>query len=940
VTDRLIASALFFVSGALGLGYQLVWVRKAALVVGASQIALATVLTSFFLGLALGSRFVARLRRSGTRSPLALYGAFELGIGVYALLFPLAFAALEAAYASLYGVASGSTAALFGLRFALLFVLFLPPTFLMGGTLPLLLDGLVARDREVGPLASALYAVNILGAVAGVLLTSYLAIPFLGMNGTSRAAGYANLAVGGLALALFRGTPPLHAPDEDARVTLPRFYLAASFVSGLAAIGYQVAWARWFALFATGDVHVTALLLAVYLSALAAGSLLLAALLRGGVAPLRVLAVAQLAVPVLVFACLDHWRWAALSFAPSEPQGSYEVDASWRFASEGLDVAFFAPLFQVALVIALPVLGIGVGLPALVAAASARAAALRAASGRLLFWNTLGGSLGGFALGYAAIPAFGLAGALRALAVLSLGLGVAALVRDARERGARMPSPMGVTAAAVALVLSLALGRGDPVRRTLESFAAGEGRVVEVVEGPVATAAVFEGAGKLTLVSGSVRHATATLGEVSSHVVQGHLPALFYPAPGAPRRVLGIALGSGQAFGALLQHPVEAMDVVDISPEIVALALRHFGAFNYDLGSDPRVRMHLDDGRHFVERAQGGSYDAVLLEPSPPTHEGMHSLYSLEFAEGIRRVLRDDGVFMQWLPLQFVTPGEARRIVATQLRVFPYTYAVRSGGSDVMLLGFKREAMPSFPRERLEERLAVLAREPRFAGRRWAPECEHDALTPEGLLSLVIAGPEALAGIAAQPYVDDVPLLAYGGPDRWLKPRYEGMQLARLSFAALPLTPYAKLAASFPGAPASLELEDERARVLTLFHLVSPVDVALAEARFQRAPAGDRKARRALRVAALHDLTGAKAASLTWLRVSLREGPRLSAPRFLDSVRVLARNRIEIEAPRLEAWLARLTPAERETPLARTLADELAQHQARDAERRSGYLFH
>ena len=438
MNDRILASALFFASGALGLGYQLVWVRKAALVVGASQIALATVLTSFFLGMALGSRFVGRLRRSAQRSPLALYGGFELGIGLYALLFPLAFAALEGVYASLYGVVSGSAAALFALRFGLLFLLFLPPTFLMGGTLPLLLDGLVARDREVGPLASALYGINILGAVVGVLVTSYAGIPLLGMNGTSRVAGYANLAVGGLALALFRSTPPLHAADAaGASAPLPRFYLAAAFVSGLAAIGYQVTWARWFALFATGDVHVTALLLAVYLSALAGGSLGLSALLRRGFPALRVLALAQLAVPVLVFACLDLWHRAVLTYTPAEPQGSYEVDPSWRFASEALDDVFFAPLFQVALVIAPAVLCIGVGLPALVAAATARATALRAASGRLLFWNTLGASLGGFALGYAAIPAFGLAGALRALAALSLGLGLRrALARGARARRA------------------------------------------------------------------------------------------------------------------------------------------------------------------------------------------------------------------------------------------------------------------------------------------------------------------------------------------------------------------------------------------------------------------------------------------------------------------------------------------------------------------------
>jgi spermidine synthase len=101
--------------------------------------------------------------------------------------------------------------------------------------------------------------------------------------------------------------------------------------------------------------------------------------------------------------------------------------------------------------------------------------------------------------------------------------------------------------------------------------------------------------------------------------------------------VLGIALGSGQAFGALLQHPVERMDVVDISPEIVDLAFRHFAPFNYEIALDPRVTLHLDDGRHFVDRAADASYERRAAQPSPPSHEGMHALYSLEFTESVRR---------------------------------------------------------------------------------------------------------------------------------------------------------------------------------------------------------------------------------------------------------------------------------------------------------------
>jgi spermidine synthase len=78
----LLASVLFLISGALGLGYQLIWIRKATLLVGSSQLAYATTVASFFLGLALGSAFVGRYLRSRRRSPLFVYGIFEAIIGV------------------------------------------------------------------------------------------------------------------------------------------------------------------------------------------------------------------------------------------------------------------------------------------------------------------------------------------------------------------------------------------------------------------------------------------------------------------------------------------------------------------------------------------------------------------------------------------------------------------------------------------------------------------------------------------------------------------------------------------------------------------------------------------------------------------------------------------------------------------------------------------
>jgi len=86
---------LFFLSGATGLVYEVVWMRMLTLVFGATAYATSTILASFFTGLALGSLYFGRLVDRG-RNPLTVYALLELGIGVFAFLMPLLFAGVTA----------------------------------------------------------------------------------------------------------------------------------------------------------------------------------------------------------------------------------------------------------------------------------------------------------------------------------------------------------------------------------------------------------------------------------------------------------------------------------------------------------------------------------------------------------------------------------------------------------------------------------------------------------------------------------------------------------------------------------------------------------------------------------------------------------------------------------------------------------------------------
>lgn len=957
---------LFFGSGALGLGYELVWIKKAAFVVGASQIALSTVLTAFFLGLAAGSVYFANHVRSRRRSPLYVYGLLEVLIGAYALAFPLLFELLELVYGAAYGLVAGSAVLLFALRFLLLFVLFLPPTFLMGGTLPLLLDGLVGEDASVGRRTGLLYGIHLLGAVTGVLITGYFAIPALGISGTSMAAAGGNLLIGGVALVAFRRLAPLHPEAEP--TPLGTFYPSLAFVSGLVAIGFQVAWARYFSLFNFSTVYITAVLLAVYLLALSTGSLLVSLLLRARLDALRIVAVSQALVPALVVVFVYAWRLAAYDLtlaveqteAGLRPVETFELneDAVWHFAGRTVDQIFFAPLFQVSLVIFAPVVALGMALPALIVAATPGPASLRSVSGGLMFWNTIGAGVGGFLAGYALLPGVGLHWTLLLLGTGSLGMSVAAQIRSWRTDDAPPRRPARAVALA-ALVLSLAvtvgfvLTREDITRHTLRIYLTSAGDRLEglefreVVEGPLATAWVVEEPDKIRIGSGAVQMAEVPKNRVSGQIIAGHLPPIFYPDARGPRDALGICVGSGQTFGAMLQHGIERLDVVDISPGMTGLARSVMSDFNHGLGHDPRVRFHLDDGRHFVQRAPDESYDIVALEPPPPNCDGVHSLYSREFYLEVSRVLRPHGVFSQWLPLYFLSPEETLAAVRTAAEVFPYCFVSKLEMGDFILLGY--EERPTFVASYVHERSQVLAEEWRNRGMApsgWFPQSRHAVGSLVGITSTLVLGPETVEAIAAPAVLrDDLQQLSYGLGDRWLLRRYQGLPLVWVSIAAFPVETTSSAVHYFdpPPPPAAVEaINQERLLVLQSMNLGDPRSVERNRAELESETDPRRRAELALALAVGFDIGLKKEAALRYLGVaaeaSLKPG-MVTPPPALHAARKIGRNRIAMFEDVVADWLAALAPEVRDAPLVAPVREELEAYRDRMAEIERRYVF-
>src|SRR5215510_6905365 len=190
---------IFFLSGATGLVYEVIWVRLTGLVFGNTSHAISVVLGAFMAGLALGSWWLGK-KADRVGSPLRFYGVLEIGIGVSASLVPLAFRSLYTIYwafaPSLQNVPGGNGL----LRFFTSFLVLIVPTFLMGGTLPVLARFFTEAVKEVQRKVGVLYALNTFGAAFGTLAAALFFVPRLGNIRSTLLIAAVNVLIGATAI--------------------------------------------------------------------------------------------------------------------------------------------------------------------------------------------------------------------------------------------------------------------------------------------------------------------------------------------------------------------------------------------------------------------------------------------------------------------------------------------------------------------------------------------------------------------------------------------------------------------------------------------------------------------------------------------------------------------------------------------------------------------
>ena len=699
-------AALFFVSGMTGLLYEVAFSKLLGYVFGATAYAVSAVLAAFMAGLAAGAHFGGRRAAKVTR-PLAAYGVLEIGVGLVCAVTPITFGLLTNAYVAAARAAPGSLALLTILRAGLAGLVVFIPTIAMGATLPIL-SRLIAGAEGGERRLPVLYALNTGGGALGSLAGAYFLLPALGIRGTIFAAALANIVIGAAAIFLGRrdvvtlpahetasidpspheptpdsAAPPASAPTAPAtpsalaRPADPPFDLGESivlaFASGLLVFTAEVVQTHLLALLIGNSAYAFGIMLAVFLVCLSIGASRAPWLAKkyGNSALVIGMAAASLAFAVT----LPLWDRLPNVFAFF---GKHVHTWAGREACRML-VAF--------VVLAPATLCMGTTFPLLLTRV-ARRREVASLVGRLTVANTIGTIVGSIATGYFILPALGsersLIGVSIAFAALALFTG-RALFRDATAGPRRFVAP---AMAGLGVILSIVLPRWDMGRMTSGAnvyFTLGPPpdrleMVREDVHGGVTTVARR---GDLLTLYTNGKFQGDNGAEMSAQRRFAHFPSLFVQKDD---RALVIGLGTGTTLGTVAAYPFERIDVAEISPAIVEASRVYYAEQAFHALDDPRVRLHVNDGRNFLFITTE-PYDLVTMELSSVWFAGSASLYSKEFYELVRSRLTDGGILQQWVQLHHIRRRELATIVRTLRSVFPHVALFVGGNQGILVAG-------------------------------------------------------------------------------------------------------------------------------------------------------------------------------------------------------------------------------------------------------------
>jgi spermidine synthase len=673
--------ALFVGSGCAALIYEVVWFQMLQLSLGSSAVSMGVLLGVFMGGMSLGSWFFPKYV-SAQRHPLRVYAVLELSIGVCGLLVLLVVPLLGGVYTAIAGTGQFSVF----LRGLVAAVVLLPPTVMMGATLPAIARWVETTPRGVSWMGY-FYGGNIAGAVIGCLLAGFYLLRVFDMMTATFVAVAFNGAVGAAALLLAKSAPyePSAAATKDPVIASgAKVVYVAIALSGLTALASQVIWARVLSLLFGATVYTFSLILAVFLVGLGIGSSLGSAMAHNLKNPRVALGWAQMGLCVAL-ASAAYLTTASMPFWPINP--SISTDVFFNFQLDLMRASF----------VVLPgALLWGMSFPLALASVAEKGQDPARLVGGVYAANTVGAIVGALAASLLAIAWIGSQHTQMVLIGISAISGLMLLASVADEAG-KARSQVGTM-----VLLILVTGGAGLLARTVPPmpgllvaygrYAAtwvGQNEIIYTGEGMTASVAVSRTPnGVLNYHNAGKVQASSEPQDMRLQRMLGHMTTLI---PVNPKSVLVIGCGAGVTAGAVSIDPtLTAVTIAEIEPLVPKVVSTYFSEYNFAVVQNPKVRVHLDDARHFLLTTDE-TFDAITSDPLDPWVKGAATLYTREFFNVVKSKLNPGGVVTLFVQLYESSDAAVKSEVATFMDAFPngvvFANTINGQGYDLVLVG-------------------------------------------------------------------------------------------------------------------------------------------------------------------------------------------------------------------------------------------------------------
>jgi spermidine synthase len=666
---------LYLLSGFFSLALQVIWQRQLCIITGGTMYSIASIISIWMVGLAIGSFVGGKVARNG-KNLGALFCWTQILAGVYVLASPLLFHIANAIDARIFLLQEPHEALSIALRAALLLVILVIPISLIGAGFPILSSFLGKRR------IASLYYLNALGSVAGALVVSFFFLEKIGVRLSVIILSCSLIVCNALVFLLtkknapssvadpvgpipdkkaLKNKPPATAASKTLLVVIPVLFL----ISGFTSLSYEFLYNRIILfIFKESSYFSFAIILVLFILGISVGSYIYALVKKK---------IVSRSSKLVWFAALESFIgiWHIMMPALSV----YIYSSHWVINPNSLPGHYFLAtvLYRTsvaALLMLLPVIAFGFLYPLVIELyVDLKNKNTSETVGYIGFFNLIGSAIGPIITVFGLIALFQVGGALRVISLFNvlIGLAITLIIFFSKEiSGSRLKSLPWLALPLLALWICFR----TPVTFELFQYLARQVESTQLLyykENAFSTVAVTREENGVDMLSiNCISEVPTDYNALRTFRLLAYAPFMVNEQA---RSALTIAFGGGITFGSACEvQSLRDIRCCEIDKDVLDAA-GFFSLFNHNVISTHRKNVVIEDGRRFVEKS-GKKYDVIICDMTHPSLSDSWVLFTTEFYSACAAKLNAGGVMAQWVPIHGLPLSDYKVILRTFSKSF------------------------------------------------------------------------------------------------------------------------------------------------------------------------------------------------------------------------------------------------------------------------------